>query len=181
MLERETVNDLVSAQFSSGSEAVFFVRGRRVYLSLKLLLPAVPVRSRPYIDIYNRLIHKNIYHLHSLLNHFRPPPARTAERLGQLQEDLTLTKLMHTDADLDFAEERMQFRQSQAVLRQHRLQLRILLDGIITENAMERTVEGLFANPQKEAASHWLKNNLAHLSETLRHKFKAVFQTSAAG
>ena len=133
-------------------------------MALKLLLPVVPIRSRPYIVIYNRLIHKNIYRLHALLNHLRPPPARTAERLGPLHEDLTLTKLMHTDANFDFAEERMQFRQSQAVLKQHRLQLKILVESIITENALECTVEGLLVTPQKEAASSWLKNNLAHLS-----------------
>ncbi len=94
---------------------MFYLEGGKVWMGLKLLLPAVPLRSRPYIDIYNRLIHKNIYRLHALLDHLRP--LRPSHSCPSLHEDLTLTKLMHTDADFDFSEERMQFGQSQAVLK----------------------------------------------------------------
>jgi hypothetical protein len=74
----------------------------------------------------------------------------------------------------------MQFRQSQAALRQQRQQLKNLVKNISPEGCPEKTLDFLFFLREKEAGGDWLKANLPHLSETLQERHRNVYQLPRA-
>lgn len=72
------MQELSNAQFTGGGEGAFYAREGRFAVGVRLTLPAALPRSRHLVDIYNRIIYKNIHRLHAFLT--RRDLARTADQ-----------------------------------------------------------------------------------------------------
>lgn len=160
---------------------MFYAREGRVAVGLRLTLPGTLPRSRHLVDIYNRIIYKNIHRLHAFLSRKDRPAHPEPPHLTEFREDLTITKLLHTEANFDVAEDRSQYKQGEAALRQQRLQLKALQQNIIAEEGLERSVDALFGGGGREASSGWLRENLTHMNEALLRKFRHSLQLPWVG